>query len=253
MVQEITSPLPTCLSKGNRETITDAYVPRDVSDELRAFSLKVFIRLNAKNITFRNVSFAHGILDGCYFRSCVFDSCDFTGCRFIGSNLHQSTFPGSKFDYAAFLRMRFARSLRMNYQQIGDAKAVNKSINLELEATAKHLLESWLSDSPYHRKKYPGLRRVVQFLHWIEFWVLHFVWGNGESIFKLLRSISIAVVAIAIYDAGSLTSQATVSDYWESLKLAPGVFLGTVDRAHHSIGAAAAIVATKLVALSLHS
>lgn len=270
MVQEITSPLPTCLSKGNRETITDAYVPRDVSDELRAFSLKVFIRLNAKNITFRNVSFAHGILDGCYFRSCVFDSCDFTGCRFIGSNLHQSTFPGSRFDYATFercqidddiltsytpreenLRMRFARSLRMNYQQIGDAKAVNKSINLELEATAKHLLESWLSDSPYHRKKYPGLRRVVQFLHWIEFWVLHFVWGNGESIFKLLRSIAIAVVAIAIYDAGSLTSQATVSDYWESLKLAPGVFLGTVDRAHHSIGAAAAIVATKLVALSL--
>ena len=270
MVQESAPPEYAHLKIGNRVTITDYYVPLPVSDDLKAFALKVFVRLNAKSVTFRNVSFAHSVIDGCYLRSCVFDSCDFTGCRFIGSNLHQSTFPGCKFDYATFercqidddildseaprqenLRMRFARSLRMNYQQIGDAKAVNKAITLELEATSRHLLESWYSDSTYHRKKYPGLLRVAQFLHWIEFWILHFVWGNGESIFKLLRSIVIAVLIIAIYDAGSLSAQATVYDYWESLKLAPGVFLGTVARAHHSIGAASAIVATKLVALSL--
>lgn len=270
MVQENTPFVPTFLEQGNRITVTDYYVPRPVIDELRAFSLKVFVRLNAKNITFKNVSFAHGVFEGCYLRSCVFDSCDFTGCRFVGSNLHQSTFPGSKFDYATFercqvdddiltsgaprednLRMRFARSLRMNYQQIGDARAVNKAITLELEATSKHLLESWLSDSSYHRKKYPGLRRVVQFLFWVEFWILHFVWGNGESILKFLRSIAIAVVAIAIYDASSLKAQVTVSDYWESLNLAPGIFLGTVVQAHHSVGAASVIVATKLVALSL--
>jgi Pentapeptide repeats (9 copies) len=270
MVQESTPPASAHLEKGNREVITDYYVPRPVSDDLHALAFKVFVRLNAKGIKFTNVSFAHSVLDGCYFRGCVFDSCDFTGCRFIGSNLHQSTFPGSKFDYATFercqiddeiligeapraenLRMRFARSLRMNYQQIGDAKAVNKAITLELEATSRHLLESWSSYSQYHRKKYPGLLRVAQFLHWIEFWILHFVWGNGESIFKLLRSIVIAVVIIAVYDAGSLSTQASVYDYWESLKLAPGIFLGAVARTHHSIGAASAIVATKLVALSL--
>ncbi|MBA3596219.1 MAG: pentapeptide repeat-containing protein [Methylibium sp.] len=270
MVPENTPPEYAHLKIGNRETITDYYVPTHVSDDLKAFALKVFVRLNAKSITFRNVSFTHSVIDGCYLRSCVFDSCDFTGCRFIGSNLHQSNFPGCKFDYATFercqidddilsseaprqenLRMRFARSLRMNYQQIGDAKAVNKAITLELEATSEHLLESWYSDSPYHRKKYPGLLRVAQFLHWIEFWILHFVWGNGESIFKLLRSIVIAVVIIAIYDAGSLSAQVTLYDYWDSLKLAPGIFLGTVVRAHHSIGVASIIVATKLVALSL--
>ncbi len=270
MVQESTSSVYDYVKEGNRETIADKYVPQNVSDELRAFSLKVFIRLNAKNITFRNVSFAHGIFDGCYFRNCVFDSCDFTGCRFLGSNLHQSSFLGCKFDYATFercqvdddiltseapreenLRMRFARSLRMNYQQVGDARAVNKAITLELEATSKHLMESWFSDRPYHRKKYPGFRRILQFMRWIEFWILHFIWGNGESIFKLLRSIASAIVLIAIYDASSLKVEATVSDYWESLKLAPGIFLGTVVHAHHSIGAASAIVATKLVALSL--
>lgn len=270
MVQESTPPTDGPLQKGNRETVTDHYVPKSVSDDLHTFSPKVFVRLNAKGIKFTKVSFAHSVFDGCYLRGCVFDYCDFTGCRFIGSNLHQSTFPGCKFDYATFercqidddilaneapraenLRMRFARSLRMNYQQIGDAKAVNKAITLELEATSRHLLESWSSDSQYHRKKYPGLLRIAQFLHWIEFWILHFVWGNGESVFKLLRSIVIAVVIIAIYDAGSLSAQATVNDYWESLKLAPGIFLGTVLRDHHSIAAASSIVATKLVALSL--
>lgn len=270
MVQEITSVPPASLEKGNRQIVMDYYVPKDVSDELRAFPYTVFVRLNALKKRFTNVSFAHCVFEGCYLRNCVFDSCNFTGCRFIGSNLHQSTFPGSKFEYATFercqidddiltneaprednLRMKFARSLRMNYQQIGDAKAVNKAITLELEATSEHLLESWLSDSQYHREKYPGLQRVVQFFRWIEFMVLHFVWGNGESILKLLRSIGIAVVAIAIYDASSLKAQVTVADYWESLKLAPGIFLGTVVQAHHSIGAASVIVGTKLVAFSL--
>lgn len=258
------------LEKNNREIVTDYYVPRPVTGEFESFALKVFVRLNAKGIIFKNVSFAHSVIDGCYLRSCVFDSCNFTGCRFIGSNLHQSTFQDCKFDYATFerchidddilttaaprqdnLRMRFARSLRMNYQQVGDAKAVNKAISLELEATSRHLLESWSSDSLYHRKKYPGLLRMAQFFHWVEFWVLHFVWGNGESVLKLLRSILIAIVMIAIYDAGSLSVQATIYDYWESLKLAPGIFLGTVVQDHHSTAAASTIVATKLVALAL--
>lgn len=269
MVQE-TAASQSPLEKGNREIITDHYVSRNVSDELLMFPYKVFIRLNALKKRFTNVSFKHCVFDGCYLRNCVFDSCDFTGCRFIGSNLHQSTFPGSKFDYATFercqidddileneaprednLRMRFARSLRMNYQQIGDAKAVNKAITLELEATSQHLYESWFSDESYYRDKYPGLQRVAQFLRWVEFMVLHFVWGNGESIPKLLRSIAIALVAIAFYDASALKAQVTVTDYWESLSLAPGIFLGTVARAHHSLGAASVIVATKLVALSL--
>lgn len=270
MVQESTSSDLIHLAKGNRDVVTDYYVPKAVIDEVKEFSLKVFVRLNAKQIKFKNVSFVHSVFDGCYLHNCVFDSCDFTGCRFIGSNLHQSTFPGSKFDYALFercqidddiltdgapreenLRMRFARSLRMNYQQIGDAKAVNKAILLELEATSKHLLESWRSDHEYHRKKYPGLRRVAQFYNWMVFWILHVFWGNGESICKLLRSIVIAAVVIAIYDARSLVDNATASDYWNSLQLAPGIFLGTVSRAHHSIAASSMIVATKLVALSL--
>lgn len=270
MPEESSLSIPAHLIKGNRIVITDFFVAQAVTDDLTAFKLKIFIRLNANKVKFTNVSFEHSVFDGCYLRSCVFDSCNFTGCRFIGSNMHQSTFPGSKFDYATFerchieaeilttaapkeenLRMRFARSLRMNFQQIGDAKAVNQAITLELEATSEHLLESWRSDKEYHRKKYPGLRRVVQFLAWVEFWMLDFVWGNGESIPKLLRSIAIAIIVIGIYDASALNAAPTVSDYWDSLKLAPAIFLSTLPREQHSLGAASTIVATKLIALSL--
>lgn len=266
LAQEVA--IPPQFAPGNKQVITDYYVPKNITDEV--FKYKVFSRLTARNITFKNVSFEHCVFDACYLRSCVFDSCNFTGCRFIASNFHQSSFAGSRFDYAVFercqldsdilvawnpreenLKMRFARSLRMNFQQIGDAKAVNEAITLELEATSRHLLESWLSEKEFHRKKYPGLLRVKQFLAWVDFWVLHFVWGNGESVPKLLRSMVIAMAVIAIYDANAFKASATIADYWESLKVAPAIFLGTLARSFHSTAAAAIIVAARLIALSL--
>jgi hypothetical protein len=270
MTDDLSPAIPTAFTLGNRKVITDHYVPQSVADDAVSFKFKVFIRLNANKITFKNVSFEHGVFDGCYFRNCVFDSCNFTGCRFIGSNLHQSSFPGSRFDYATFerchidsdiltawtpreenLKMRFARSLRMNFQQVGDAKAVNEAITQELDATSRHLLESWLSEEEFYRKKYRGLQRIRQFMAWVEFWVLHFVWGNGESIAKLLRTILIAMVAIAVYDANATNGSATIVDYWESLKSAPAIFLGTISRSFHTTAAASMIVAARLIALSL--
>jgi len=270
MADEPLPPIPPQFSPGNRQVITDHYIAQSVVDEASAFKFKIFNRLNANKIIFKNVSFEHSVFDGCYIRNCVFDSCNFTGCRFVGSNLHQSSFPGSRFDYATFercqidsdilttwnpreenLKMRFARSLRMNFQQIGDATAVNEAITQELDATSRHLLESWLSEKEFYRKKYRGLHRIRQFLAWVEFWVLHFVWGNGESILKLLRTIVIAIVAIAVYDANAANSSATILDYWESLKAAPAIFLGTISRSFHTTAAASMIVAARLIALSL--
>jgi Pentapeptide repeats (9 copies) len=270
MIDDSSPPISHHFSLGNRQVITDHYIAKNVEDEASAFKFKILTRLNANKIIFKNVSFEHSVFDGCYLRNCVFDSCNFTGCRFIGSNLHQSSFPGSRFDYATFercqidfdiltswspreenLKMRFARSLRVNFQQVGDAKAVNEAITQELEATSRHLLESWLSEEEFYRKKYRGLHRIRQFLAWVEFWVLHFVWGNGESISKLLRTIIIVMVLIAVYDANASNASATVLEYWNSLKAAPAIFLGTISRSFHTTTAASMIVAARLIALSL--
>lgn len=204
------NPLPPSLDKNsNRKVATDFYVKEDVLDQPEEFKYMVFERLNAKGIKFKNVSFEHCVFNGCYFNNCVFDTCDFTGCRFIGSNFHQTAFRGCDFRYAIFertqldddiliseapreenLRMHFSRSLRMNYQQLGDSKAVNKAIMVELDAASVYLYKSWRSGETYYKEKYPGFfSGIIQFLKWIEFWVLNFIWGNGESILKFIRTI----------------------------------------------------------------
>lgn len=257
------------LLKGNREVVTDHYVADDV--EGAVFKYKVFLRLNAKKVKFTNVSFEHCIFEGCYLHNCVFDSCDFTGSRFICSNLHQSAFSGCKFEYATFertqveddillseapreenLRMRFARSLRMNYQQIGDAKAVNKAISVELEATSVYLYKSWRSQESYYKMKYAGLiKSGVQFIRWVDFWILDFLWGNGESIPKLLRTIVLGLIAIGIYDTATTGNTLNIGDYWSSFKIAPAVFLGISNPHNFSVLALSIISGARLVTVAL--
>jgi hypothetical protein len=258
------------LKKGNRAVISDFYVAQDVTSESTRFAFKVFVRLNAKRVTFKEVSFQHCIFDGCYFNTCVFNSCNFTGCRFLGSNFHQSAFAGCNFEYATFerceidddillseapreenLRMRFARSLRMNYQQIGDAKAVNKAISIELEATSIYLFKSWRSRESYYREKYPGLKAIGQFIRWSEFWIFDFVWGNGESILKLLRTMLLSMVAIAVYDTSAYGNVLNVGDYWNSLQSAPAVFLGVSHPPTYPEAILSVIAATRFVAIAL--
>jgi hypothetical protein len=72
----------------------------------------------------------------------------------VNTQFSGAKFSGCKFDYATFektlidarvldtecpglenLKMRFARSLRTNFQQLGDADAVNKAMRVELSAT----------------------------------------------------------------------------------------------------------------------
>lgn len=184
--------------------------------------------------------------------------------------MYQTSFAGCKFDYAIFertiidddildseapleenLRMRFARSLRMNYQQIGDAKAVNKAVSVELNATSIHLYKSWASNESYYKKKYPSFKKVKQFFLWIEFWVLDFVWGNGESILKLLRTLILAVLLIGIIDVFKSSDSYSLGNYYQGLSKSFGVFFGLTVETSYSILALAIISALKLILFAL--
>lgn len=255
--------------KGNRKVVADFYFASNVTNEPDKYAFNVYVRLNAKKLKFEKVSFQHCIFDTCYLNNCVFDSCDFTGCRFIGCNLHNTVFAGCKFDYATFertqiddaileseappqenLAMRFARSLRMNYTQIGDARAVNKAISIELRATATYLYKSWKSRETYYQTKYSGLKAVPQFLKWVEFWILDFVWGNGESILKLARTIGAVFVAIALYDALAYGDSSRIDTYTSSLLRAPGIFFGVTSTPYAS-WVLALIAASRFISVAL--
>jgi hypothetical protein len=146
----------------------------------------------------------------------------------------------------------------MNYQQIGDAKAVNKAISLELEATSIYLYKSWRSGEKYYKEKYPGLLNgIIQFLKWLEFWILDFIWGNGESILKLIRSILLSIILIAAYDTNTnncpLDCSLNIGFCWSSLQTAVAVFLGILSPSppNFTVGVLSIITGMRFISIAL--
>ena len=163
-----------------RRSFIDKKFPNDLTD--RNYSNSIFLRLSAKERSFKNIDFRYCIFDSCYLRDASFDTCNFIGCRFISTNLHGATFDGCQFDYATFehtsideiilknscpsfenFLMRFARSLRVNYKQLGDSRAVNSAVRVELDAYKMHLWKASRSTETYHRKKNKGFLRFNMF------------------------------------------------------------------------------------------
>ena len=253
----------TLVDSGKIE-LKDQRFNADVSDE--KFSNIHFVRLIAKGLRFVNVDFKYCTFDASYLRNCQFDSCDFTGCRFVSTNLRGSSFSGCKFEYATFerteinsevlseacpsnenLKVLFARSLRINYQQLGDALSANKAIKIELDATQEHLYKAWHSNESYYRKKYKSWHRVKQFLLWSNFKLLDFLWGNGESTYKLLRAALVVCVLMTLFDVLIYQDASLVHNYWIAFWQAPQVLFGTSRPAYFPSGYITLITLVRLV------
>ena len=252
------------LATNGRTRAEDQRFTADESDA--KFTNHLFIRLVAKDKIFRRVDFKYCIFDGCYLRGCKFVQCDFTGCRFLSTNCVGSTFTSCEFAYATFERTiiaddiletqapvfenqkaKFARTLRVNYQQLGEAESVNKAIWIELEATGTHLYEAWHSKKDYYRKKYSGIKRIVVLFNWLWFRCLHMLWGNGESAFRLLRSALVLFVAMGIYHAVRAEDPSKIQSYWNGMWAAPEVFLGTRAIPQYPQAYVAVIAAARLL------
>ena len=237
------------------------------SDEQDAdYSNHQLIRCSAKGRSFERVNFSYTNFDACYFRNCKFVSCSFTGCRFLAVNLRGSTFASCHFEYASFektliandildrecpelenLKAEFARSLRINYQQLGDAESVNKAIRVELDATKAHLRNAWSSGKTYYRQKYRGFRRFRYFLKWSSFRVLDIAWGNGESAFNLLGTIVAILVLMTLYQAICTGDTTRISSYVGAFQSAPSVFFGVGTHAELARWYLTLITAIRLV------
>jgi Pentapeptide repeats (8 copies) len=211
------------------------------------YSNFLFTRLVAKDRKFRKVNFRYSFFEHSYPRDCHFDSCDFTGCRFTNTNLAGSKFSGCKFDYASFektlveptildtecpgfenLKLRFARTLRTNFQQLGDANAANKAMNVELDATATHLKKAAWSNEAYYRKHYVGWTRLKTIFEWMVFNALDFIWGNGENVWRLFRFLILVLALMAICDTVFYGSEpGRISSYWAGAIKSFAVFFGT--------------------------
>lgn len=238
---------------------------------------RLFQRVVAKGILFERVNFSFSLFDTCYLRNCRFSECNFTGCRFLASNLHGSSFRECTFDYVVFertivdseifdscsprsenLKLRFARTLRTNFQTQGDVASINKAIHVELEATQEHLWKSWISPEEYYRNKYRGWIRVKMFFEWSSFKLLDAIWGNGESVMKLGISVCVLLGIMAFIDYESPSrpwlamSSGThiVSQFLMSLRRVPAIFFGAKSPSNYNDLYLAAIVFIRLISVS---
>ena len=231
------------MEESNRERFEDKIIDSNLDNN--QFHNKLFVRVGAKDKHFKNVDFSHTYFEHSYFRNCTFDNCNFNGCKFINSNFIGSSFPGSQFEYSSFdktiidndilsnncpsndnLSLKFARSLRINYQGLGDAESANKAIKIELLSTKKHLCDSWKSNKVYYRKKYTGLKRYEMFFKWFDFKFQEFIWGNGEMPWYLLRTGLLIWLGMTFTDGILFKNSYNLKDYWESFIEMPAVFLG---------------------------
>ncbi|WP_441228526.1 pentapeptide repeat-containing protein [Tardiphaga sp. 20_F10_N6_6] len=231
------------------------------------YSNYVFTRLVAKDRRFTKVNFKYTFFEHSYLRDCHFDSCDFTGCRFTNSNLSGSKFSGCKFEYSYFektlvepailetecpsyenLKRSFARTLRTNFQQLGDAGAANKAMTVELDANATHLKKAAWSNESYYRKHYAGLDRFTIILEWMIFNILDFVWGNGESVGRLFRFLALILILMALYDTHYHGGEPEkIGSYWQSILKSFSLFFGTSTPDDYSRVYLAFITCTRLV------
>ncbi|EAT1194371.1 TPA: pentapeptide repeat-containing protein [Salmonella enterica] len=252
------------IQDSGREKLSDKRFDSEVVRD--KFVNKLFERLVALNIEFKNVNFSYCIFDAAYIRKCSFQDCDFTGCRFLNCNLIGSSFSGCKFDYATFdktyidndilesgcpgpdnLRLKFARSLRLNYQQVGDSKSANKAIAIELQATGEHLHKAWKSKESYYRKKYKRFDRFKMFGEWVEFKALDLIWGNGESALKLCRAVIVILCIIALHHVLDYGDPKLLSSYFDALVMSPQIFLGILHPPQYSASFLTIVILVRLI------
>lgn len=234
-----------------REKIEDKIFNENITNG--DYHNKLLVRIGAKKKTFNNVDFSHTYFEHCYLKNCIFNSCDFNGCKFINCNLTGSSFPGSIFDYAIFektfidndilsnncpshdnITQKFASSLRINFQTLGDSESVNKAIQIELRAKKNHLYDSWNSNKRYYREKYEGFLRIKMFFSWLYFKLQEFIWGNGESLWKLIRTGILFLFIMTLIDVYSFNNWQLLPEYYISLINMPSILLGVSKNSNYS-------------------
>ncbi|HCF2360655.1 TPA: pentapeptide repeat-containing protein [Pseudomonas aeruginosa] len=198
-----------------KEQVHDKEIRGEFSD---SFERKELLRIYAVDVVFKGVSFKQALIAGCYFRNCTFLRCDFTGVHIKESNFKGSSFEQCDFRYSTWektqldegfldcclpaeenLARDLVRSLRVNYAQVGNYEAVNKAASIEVSLTGLHLYNAAYSRQAYYRSKYKGLDRLgFVWRHFI--WkLLDLLWGNGESVLRVLFAGCVAVLAIALF------------------------------------------------------
>lgn len=196
----------------------DVEFTEDISNE--DLSRHDMVRVFAVGKVFTKISFKQVNFLGCYFRNCRFIACDFTGAFVKETNLRGSQFENCTFRYTAWekshldddfldrclpseenLARDLVRSLRVNFSEIGNYEAVNRAASIEVRLTGQHLYKAAYSNESYYRSKYKSWDRLFHAAQHARWKALDLLWGNGESIVRILISCLLAILAVSFLHA----------------------------------------------------
>jgi len=200
-----------------KDYVKDKIENKEFSDDVadNNYSRKEFSRVFAVGKIFTNVDFSQSSMNACYFRNCRFIRCNFTGASFKDCYLKGASFPESILKYTTFssshidssildkslpaeenLARDFVRALRVNFSQIGNYEAVNKAASIEVQLTGTHLYKAAYSREAYYRgkEKYSGVGRLKAIFSHAKWKFLDLLWGNGESLWKIVISSLMFVI-----------------------------------------------------------
>ncbi len=225
--------------------LEDKLISGDVTG---SFEKQELLRIYAVDRLFSDTSFKQALVSNCYFRNCTFIRCDFTGAHIKESYFRGSTFDACKFQYTTWekthldeefidrclppeenLARDLIRSLRVNFSQIGNYEAVNRAAAIEVKLTGQYLYNAAYSKQAYYRtlEKYQGINRLWNIGRHLKWKFLDLLWGNGESLVRVILSALVLNILLAVFLTVSSETIAFFSafkqTFWAFWGIAPQV------------------------------
>jgi hypothetical protein len=170
-------------------------------------STSSFIRLGMKEAIIKDCSFTQSNFEDSYFRKAIFKNVRFTGSSFRFCNFDKTSFQACDFRYCNFyhcklpkdevraclppepnLRRDLARNLRANYEMIGDKKAADTFLDIEIQANEAELNAIFLSNTEYYKKHYDRHDQVNAGLKFVGSKLSGMIWGYGHRVGRLFLS-----------------------------------------------------------------
>jgi len=197
--------------------------------------------VNGKQVRYERCSFFGSIIERGYFHDAKFVSCQFTGTRFVNSIFRSASFEDCDFSYADFsrcvlpvpqilanlpaqpnVRWELLHNVRANARSLGDTQHEAEIIKHEINTELEHWRAICARQSGYYQKYTRSERLFACARRW-RLLTERYVWGHGESLWRLAISTFALLVFLSICQtlgrlpsADSTSIAALLTEWFES-------------------------------------
>ncbi len=188
------------------------------------FSGRYLRDIEGKEVTYSDCTFSYSIIERGYFHKANFINCKFIGARIRESIFRSATFENCDFSYVDFhrcvlpvpqllanlpgfpnVRWELLHNLRANAHSVGDTKWEADVVYHEARTEIEHWRGIANAGTGYYQK-YSTRQRLVARFHHVRLLAERYIWGHGESLFRLALSTVFFLIVIGFFHAAGQTA-----------------------------------------------